>query len=80
MPGAESQMVLAEGWRERGMDATERWRAETVVWHGSVGEQALDINNLLALRGPKNSTQAPARGQSDPLRAQLCLNPDPRTC
>lgn len=71
MPGAESQMVLAEGWRERGMDATERWRAETVVWHGSVGEQALDINNLLALRGPKNSTQAPARGQSDPLRAQL---------
>lgn len=80
VPGAESQMVLAEGWRERGMDATERWRAETVVWHGSVGEQALDINNLLALRGPKNSTQAPARGQSDPLRAQLCLNPDPRTC
>lgn len=53
MPGAESQMVLAEGWRERGKDAIERWSAEAVVLHGSVGELALHTNNPLVLRGPK---------------------------
>lgn len=72
MPGAESQMVLAEGWRERRMDATERWSAEAVVWQDSVGEQALHTNNLLVLRGPKSCAQALARGQSDLVRALGC--------
>lgn len=53
VPGAGSQMVLAEGWRERGMDATKIWSAEDVVWHGSVGELALHTKNLLVLRGLK---------------------------
>ncbi len=35
------------------MDTTERWSAEAVVLHGSMGELALHTNNLLVLRGSK---------------------------
>lgn len=35
------------------MDATERWSAEDMLQEGSVGELALDTNNLLVLRGLK---------------------------
>ena len=65
-------MVLAEGRGEPKMDATERQRAEAVVWQGSVGELALHTDSLLVFRGPKAVHMALARGQFDLIKAFGC--------